>query len=215
MLGSLTLYRQKIHRRWFPSYDRLPTAGHALAGVGAGWTVSLLAAPIEHIKVRLQTQYAADRRARLYTGPIDCMRQILQSHGVWGLYRALPATLFFRSFFCIWWGSYDVFTRKLTQYTTLSTPAINFWAGGLSAQCFWLVAYPADVVKQRLMTDPLGGPVLRDGLRKYRGWRDAAGHIWRAEGPRGFYRGFVPCFLRAFPANAAALVAFEAAMRGL
>lgn len=28
-------------------------------------------------------------------------------------------------------------------------------------------------------------------------------------------RGFVPCFLRAFPANAVALVAFEGAMRNL
>jgi solute carrier family 25 (mitochondrial carnitine/acylcarnitine transporter), member 20/29 len=84
----------------------------------------------------------------------------------------------------------------------------------LSAQCFWLASYPSDVVKQRLMTDPLGGR-LNDGQRKYARWKDAAGDIWRKEGPRGFWRGFVPCFLRAFPANAAALVAFEAVMRGL
>lgn len=29
------------------------------------------------------------------------------------------------------------------------------------------------------------------------------------------WRGFVPCFLRAFPANACALVAFEGIMRTL
>jgi solute carrier family 25 carnitine/acylcarnitine transporter 20/29 len=105
-------------------------------------------------------------------------------------------------------------TRLFSQKTSLSTPAINFWAGGLSAQCFWLTSYPSDVVKQRLMTDPLGGK-LNDGTRKYGRWKDAAADIWRKEGPRGFWRGFVPCFLRAFPANAAALVAFEAVMRGL
>lgn len=31
----------------------------------------------------------------------------------------------------------------------------------------------------------------------------------------GENRGFVPCFLRAFPANAVALVAFEGVMRNL
>ena len=64
------------------------------------------------------------------------------------------------------------------------------------------------------MTDPLGGG-LGDGQRRFRRWRDAAGEIWRVGGVRGFWRGFVPCFLRAFPANAVALVAFEGVMRGL
>ena len=70
------------------------------------------------------------------------------------------------------------------------------------------------MVKQRVMTDPLGGS-LGDGKRRFRGWRDAGREVWRRDGPKGFWRGFVPCFLRAFPANAMALVAFEGVMRGL
>ncbi len=64
------------------------------------------------------------------------------------------------------------------------------------------------------MTDPLGG-TLRDGERRFPRWKDAAMEIWRRDGPRGFWRGFVPCFLRAFPANAVALAAFEGVMRAL
>ena len=64
------------------------------------------------------------------------------------------------------------------------------------------------------MTDPLGGS-LNDGERRFAGWRDAAREIWRKDGARGFWRGFLPCFLRAFPANAMALLAFEGVMRGL
>ena len=64
------------------------------------------------------------------------------------------------------------------------------------------------------MTDPLGGR-LGDGERKFRSWRDAGRSVWRRAGFRGYWRGFVPCFLRAFPANAMALVAFEGVMRGL
>jgi solute carrier family 25 (mitochondrial carnitine/acylcarnitine transporter), member 20/29 len=102
----------------------------------------------------------------------------------------------------------------MKQHTQLSTPAINFWAGGLSAQIFWLTSYPSDVVKQRIMTDPLGG-ALGDGERRFRRWKDAAAAVGRESGWKGYWRGFLPCFLRAFPANAMALVAFEGVMRWL
>lgn len=140
-------------------------------------------------------------------------------HGIRGIYHGLTATLLFRSFFFFWWGSYDIFTRLLTNHTSLSTPAINFWAGGLSAQVFWITSYPSDIVKQRIMTDGLGkgykGQNLGDGEQKFRRWKDAAKEIWRRDGARGYWRGFVPCFLRAFPANAMALMAFEGVMRAL
>jgi solute carrier family 25 carnitine/acylcarnitine transporter 20/29 len=79
---------------------------------------------------------------------------------------------------------------------------------------FWLTSYPSDVVKQRIMTDPLGGG-LGDGVRRFPRWRDAAKAVYREGGAMGYWRGFLPCFLRAFPANAVALVAFEGVMRSL
>ncbi len=45
--------------------------------------------------------------------------------------------------------------------------------------------------------------------------KDAAKAVYRESGWRGYWMGFVPCFLRAFPANAMALVAFEGVMRAL
>lgn len=130
-----------------------------------------------------------------------------RGYGIPGLYHGLSATLLFRTFFFFWWGSYDIFSRLLSKHTSLSTPAVNFWAGGLSAQIFWITSYPSDVVKQRIMTDPLGAE------RKFPRWRDAAKAVYREKGWKGYWRGFVPCFLRAFPANAMALVAFEGVMR--
>lgn len=247
MLGSLTLYRRlllenvfsKPHLRQYMPFSRsqdlstLPSFGHGIAGIMAGTTVSFIAAPVEHIKARLQVQYAADKSKRMYSGPIDCLRKLvslpkplqpptkhsnrsikLRTHGISGVYRGLFATMFFRSFFFFWWGSYDVLTRYMTNNTNMSAPLINFWAGGISAQIFWLTSYPSDVVKQRLMTDPMGG-ALNDGQRQFHSWNDAARAVWRERGFRGYWRGFVPCFLRAFPANAMALVAFEGVMRTL
>jgi solute carrier family 25 carnitine/acylcarnitine transporter 20/29 len=88
MLGSLTVYRRVLRENVFaprlasglpdPSY-KLPAAGHGMAGMLAGWTVSFIAAPVEHVKARLQVQYAADKSKRLYKGPIDCSRKIVCS----------------------------------------------------------------------------------------------------------------------------------------
>ena len=54
---------------------------------------------------------------------------------------------------------------------------------------------------------------LDPSTRKYGSWREAWVAVWRKDGWRGYYRGFVPCVLRAFPANAAALFMFERSMR--
>ena len=214
MLGSLSVYRRVVREQLFPSAAALPAHGHGIAGVLAGATVSFVAAPVEHVKARLQIQYAARKRDRLYSGPVDCLRKVWASHGIRGVYHGLQATLLFRSFFFFWWGSYDLFSRWMRPRTTLSAPTINFWAGGLSAQLFWIMSYPSDVVKQRIMTDPLGGG-LSDGIKRFPKWKDAAKAVYRETGAMGYWRGFLPCFLRAFPANAMALVAFEAAMRSL
>lgn len=94
MLGSLTLYRRLLLEHVFSkprirdaiSFSRgpkdlntLPSLGHGIAGIMAGSTVSFIAAPVEHIKARLQIQYAADKKQRLYSGPIDCTRKIVSA----------------------------------------------------------------------------------------------------------------------------------------
>ena len=98
MLGSLTFYRRILRENFFstPSIrnnpptlsskivnanqqldGKLPTIGHGLAGILAGVTVSFVAAPVEHVKARLQVQYAADKSKRLYSGPVDVVRKIV------------------------------------------------------------------------------------------------------------------------------------------
>lgn len=199
MLGSLSQYRALLKKHVFPNRPELPDFAHGIAGMGAGATVSFIAAPVEHVKARLQVQYhgrktptpASSSSSSVastttsvkprYSGPIDCTRQLLSQHGIRGLYHGLSATLFFRSFFFFWWSSYAVLTRELRNRTSLSEGAINFWAGGLSAQVFWLTCYPSDVVKQRIMTDDLDN-------RRYRNWMQAAKAVYKDAGWRGYWR---------------------------
>jgi solute carrier family 25 carnitine/acylcarnitine transporter 20/29 len=207
MLGSLHVYRRHLKETFYPNEKVLPLLPNSLAGVLAGWTVSFVAAPIEHVKARLQVQY--DAQTRLYYGPIDCTRSLIRQRGVFrGLYKGLFATMLFRTNFFFWWGSYDVISTLFKQHTNMSTAAINFWAGGLGATVFWCTAFPSDVVKQQILTDDVVNP-------KYKSWWSAAKDVRTRYGWKGYFRGFAPCIIRSFPANAAALAAFEAVMRFL
>lgn len=92
MLGSLTLYKRLLLENVFSNpqlrnsipftssqrdLHTLPSFGHGIAGIMAGCTVSFIAAPVEHVKARLQIQYAADKKQRMYSGPIDCSKKIV------------------------------------------------------------------------------------------------------------------------------------------
>lgn len=92
MLGSLTLYRRLLLENVFSNpnirsampfigrqtdLNTLPSFGHGIAGIMAGTTVSFIATPVEHVKARLQIQYAAEKSKRLYSGPIDCLVRIV------------------------------------------------------------------------------------------------------------------------------------------
>ncbi|AOA60908.1 Putative mitochondrial inner membrane transporter [Komagataella phaffii CBS 7435] len=205
MLGSLHLYKQLIKDRFYPEEKKLPMPGLLVAAVGSGWTVSFVAAPVETIKARLQIQY--DAKSKVFDGPTDCLIKLLRYDGLKTLYRGLIPTMIFRTNFVFWWGSYDLITDALDRYTTLSKPAVNFWAGGLGASVFWTFAYPADVIKQTIMTDNVAKP-------RFRTYSQAVRYIYTERGGmKGFFRGYIPTMLRSFPANASALAAFEFAMR--
>ncbi|KAJ9075459.1 hypothetical protein DSO57_1035913 [Entomophthora muscae] len=52
---------------------------HAISGLAAGWASSITSTPMEQIKARLQVQY--DGASRRYTGPIDCVKQLVHQRG--------------------------------------------------------------------------------------------------------------------------------------
>ena len=75
----------------------------------------------------------------------------------------------------------------------------------LVGTCYWIFAFPFDVVKNRMMSQP------DSKIRKYPTVLSCWKHIWKVDGLKGFTRGFVPCALRTLPANGATWVALKLA----
>ncbi|KAK0565612.1 Mitochondrial carrier protein ymc2 [Tilletia horrida] len=182
------------------------------AGAAAGIANSFVAGPIEHIRIRLQTQ-----ATKIYHGPLDCFSKITAQAGSMGIFRGMVPTLLREG---VGTGSYFFVYENLVQWylrrqgpgtTRADLPTVNAMAFGACAGIgFWLSAYPFDVIKSRLQTDS-----LQASSRQYRGSLDCAAQIWRTAGIHGFLKGLGPTLSRAPVAAAATFVAFEAAARNL
>lgn len=205
------------------------------AGAFAGISNTVLSSPIEHIRIRLQTQ--PHGAGRLYKGPLDCIAKLSRSPSVAkGLYRGTSVT-FMREAqaYGFWFLSFEYMmqsdakrnsvARKSTS-ASASVPGgtwdfktdnlhtgkdIPTWKiatyGGLAGEFLWISSYPFDVVKSKMQTDGFGDK------QRYKSMRDAFAQTYKQEGMLGFWRGVGPTLLRAMPVSAGTFAVVEVTMR--
>jgi len=183
-----------------------------ISGAGSGLANSVISGPVEHIRTRLQVQSSI---APEFKGPIDCMKKIYASQGLRGLYQGQVPTLA-REF--IGFGAYFTAYEYLIQQEMmmsglkreeLSTLKVCLF-GAIAGYSMWISAFPIDVIKSKMQTDG-----FTSATRKYPTTISCIRSTYATSGIPGFFRGFVPCILRAAPANAATFLGFEMAMRFL
>jgi len=212
------------------------------AAVLTGAIISLVVTPIEGIKSRLQVQYhslgkkAASAAANhvaassvvataaavspspapLYTGPRSCVSYVLRTQGFLGIYRGFLPVMFCRMSNYAYFGAYEFWKTVYARYIqpggvvgrsgsngAVPTKVAAVFSGGMAGITYWFSCFPMDVVKARMMSIHTADT---------RTVRSTARWILAKEGWRGFGLGFWPCLARAFPANAAAFLAFESTM---
>jgi len=165
--------------------------------------------PVERIKCLLQIQSGKPALPGqiMYSGPMDCARQLLKTGGISSLYRGFGAT-FIRAIpqAGLYFMSYEILKKAFAPADGSGlTPIRTLMAGGITGVINWVFMLPADVIKSRIQTAPEG--------TYPRGFRDAFPKLLKQEGVKGLYRGLLPVFIRAFPANAACFMGFEVAIK--
>lgn len=207
-------------RRWFEARNAASTSSPTLsytqyyaAGAFAGVSNSVLSGPIEHVRIRLQTQPHA-AAARLYNGPLDCVRKLSAQGGglLPGLFRGQAVTVLREAqAYGVWFLSFEWLMNADAARNGIDRREIPSWKialyGGLAGEALWLGSYPFDVVKSKMQTDGFGS------AKRYATMRDCFAQIWRAEGALGFWRGIGPTLLRAMPVSAATFATVELTMR--
>lgn len=81
----------KIHLAFFQTNFLILICVDVSGGIAGGLEI-LCTFPTEYVKTQLQL----DERAEVpkYTGPLDCAKKTVQSHGFFGLYRGLSSLLY-------------------------------------------------------------------------------------------------------------------------
>ncbi|OAA49623.1 mitochondrial carnitine/acylcarnitine carrier protein [Metarhizium rileyi] len=208
-------------RRWFEGRNAanpslrtdLSYGQYFAAGAFAGVSNAALSTPIEHIRIRLQSQPHGE--ARLYDGPLDCVRKLGAHEGLLrGVYRGSAVTLYREAAaYGAWFTTFEYLMNWDAARNNTDRRSVPAWKialyGGLAGEVLWLASYPFDVVKSKMQTDGFGPG------QKYPTMRSCFVATWRADGPRGFWRGIWPTLFRAMPVSAGTFAVVEMTMRAI
>ena len=162
------------------------------------FVVPLIVAPLERIKVIMQT----DPKVQ---GQWACFKHILASEGLRGVFKGTMVTYArdmpsFATYFVV----YDYLRNNLVIQNGTSSIFGTIVAGALAGIAGWIVAIPADVIKNRHQANEKSKSAI-----------STAAQLFKHQGLRGFFRGAGPILLRAGPANAAAFLGYEAAIKSI
>ncbi|KAH8262923.1 hypothetical protein KR044_002199, partial [Drosophila immigrans] len=196
------------------SGDPNSLGSHFWAGAAAGLVQSIVCAPMELAKTRLQLANHIDKGQK-FRGPIHCLMYIHRTEGIRGSFKGFTATMLRdipgRRIFttCLLndvksinlrfpgFSSYFVSYEFLMQCKENPGIFYSLMAGGFAGMSSWLACYPIDVIKTHLQADALGKQA------KYSGFVDCAVKSYEREGYMFFFRGLNSTLIRAFPMNAA------------
>ncbi|KAM3432470.1 hypothetical protein MY4824_006547 [Beauveria thailandica] len=192
------------------------TLVHAQAAVAAGIATATTTNPIWLVKTRLQLD---KKQSRLYTGTLDCVRQVLKNEGIKGFYRGLSASYL---------GTLETVVH-LVLYERLKTlfhegsvsgaassrrSELVHWANtagaaGCAKVAAVLLTYPHEVIRTRLRQAPVESldRVQQASLVQ------CCRTTWAREGWRGFYAGLTPHLVRSIPSAIITFGVYEFVLR--
>uniref|UniRef100_A0A8D0DVQ5 Solute carrier family 25 member 44 n=2 Tax=Salvator merianae TaxID=96440 RepID=A0A8D0DVQ5_SALMN len=161
--------------------------------------------PFTLIRTRLQVQ----KGKSLYNGTFDAFVKILRAEGAAGLYRGFLVNTFTLISGQCYVTTYEL-TRKYTSRYTNSNTIKSVVAGGSASLVAQSITVPIDVVSQHLMMQRKGETMGRFKVQAHEGrrfpvfgqTRDIIAQIFKADGLRGFYRGYVASLLTYIPNSA-------------
>lgn len=196
------LSRTKSSQLTFPQFY--------LAGASAGVANSVIAGPVEQLRILLQTQ-----KTGTYNGPIDASKRIIQSQGLFkGFFRGFSVTVLREAqAYGMWFLTFEyLMHQSIKNNPGIKREDVPAWKllvfGALAGEVLWLSSYPLDVIKSKVQSDGFD-----PATKKYRGALDAAAKTMKQSGFIGFWRGIIPTLLRATPASASTFASVELTLR--
>ncbi|KAI1105286.1 mitochondrial carrier [Jackrogersella minutella] len=220
--------REAVYASGYCSRDRvLPLSALWFTGAFAGAFTSVVLTPIELVKCRIQVPASTNTNGAIPKAPSipSVIRDVYKHEGVKGFWRGQMGTFFRESGGCAaWFGAKETVTKMFyllneksaksqLEKDALATEALPFWqqavAGASAGMSYNFLFFPADTVKSRMQTSPVGGTA-----RKSTFWSEGKA-LWNQHGLKGFYRGCGITVLRSAPSSAVIFIVFDGLKRYL
>ena len=164
-------------------------------GACAGVSSVLVTYPLDIVR-GLKTAAGASLEGTTYNSIGDVLRSVVQKDGFLGLYRGMVPTLAgVAPYVGVNFLVFETLKENCPVEPGANGPSAVHLAlcGGVAGTSGQTVAYPMDLLRRRFQLAAV------DGVRQYSGVADAVGAIFKEEGFRGFYKGFLPNFLKTWP----------------
>jgi len=174
---------------------------HLVAGGVAGAVSRTCTAPLDRLKIFLQVHGGRKKLQMLTT-----MKMLLKEGGVRGLWRGNGINVLkIAPESAIKFGAYDFLKRMVRGEADRELQLYErFLCGSLAGGISQTVIYPLEVLKTRLALRRTG---------EYNGVFDCAKQLYRREGFRVFYRGYIPNLLGILPYAGIDLAVYETLKR--
>lgn len=160
-------------------------------GGTAGSISKTVAAPLERVKLLLQTQDAnLALKGQKYTGFINCMARVYQEEGFLSYWRGNWANVvrYFPTT-ALNFGFKGFFNNMFNKWDPKKNPAMfavgNVLAGGSAGAACMMFVYPLDFARTRMGVDT--GKTVEE--RQFRSLSDCLRKIYRSDGLKGLYSG--------------------------
>ena len=163
-----------------------------LAGGVSGTIAKTCTAPIERVKLLIQTQDANPRiisgEVKRYTGIIDCFKRVSAEQGINAFWRGNLTNIirYFptQAFNFAFKDSIKAQFPKANKKTELGKFfAINVVSGGMAGAGSLMIVYPLDYARTRLASD------VGVGKQQFNGLMDCISKTVKKVGIRGLYNG--------------------------
>ncbi|GLD96785.1 hypothetical protein PINS_up005468 [Pythium insidiosum] len=180
------------------SWDELDKTRYYIFGPTVFLAVRAAVYPSNLVKTRLQVQSKANP---LYAGTFDAFRKIFRQEGPRGLYKGFGASTANVLTGNLYISIYELARKLFMDHAQIGEKTANFIGGACASLVSQTVVVPLDIVSQRMMISDQGVD-RRHSRERARGFVQVTRHVYRTEGLRGFYRGYLPSIATYAPSSA-------------
>ncbi|RWA07448.1 hypothetical protein EKO27_g7652 [Xylaria grammica] len=218
--------REAVYASGYCSRDHvLPLSALWFTGAFSGAFTSVVLTPIELVKCKVQVPASVDGVVPKVPSVMSVIRDVYKYEGIRGFWHGQMGTFLRESGGCAaWFGSKETTTKMFyllneqsatsqLEKDALATEALPLWqqavAGASAGMSYNFLFFPADTIKSRMQTSPVGGS------KQNRTFMQEGKALWNQQGLRAFYRGCGITVLRSAPSSAFIFMVFDGLKRYL